>query len=282
MLGRFFMRKRVVFSLLLLLAAAVYLQDRYGTVYFYTTQDYHPLPHTYVINLDRDTERYQFMKEQLNRVGMEHERFPAVDGYKLEIEDLSTGEVFLGQEIKNGRSLSKKAKYLVHCPTTDWIYNFSRRKQYLKAGEFGCVASHLEVLKDMKEKGYEFALVLEDDVRFCPGFREEIDVVLHHLPSNWDLCYLYYSKNAAQQAKSLYQNPCVKKLPLGTAFTCAYLVHHSAIDRLLKALTTCNRPVDYMYRTLTKHKKVAAYAAYPMLVEHDCFTSTIKEMGRNH
>ena len=55
-------------------------------------------------------------------------------------------------------------------------------------GVFGCAQSHINVWKDVVEKGYENVLILEDDGTLEENFKSYIDVL--EPPETWDILYL--------------------------------------------------------------------------------------------
>ncbi|MEH0071479.1 glycosyltransferase family 25 protein [Pannonibacter sp. Pt2-lr] len=95
----------------------------------------------YLINLDRDAKRLAFVDGQLKEFGIAYTRFSA----------------FLGTDIP------------------DWLKPLfldgsGRIAAELTAGEVGCYASHLAVMKLIAE-GQRPAVVLEDDIKLYCGFR---------------------------------------------------------------------------------------------------------------
>ena len=100
---------------------------------------------TYLINLDRNPERLEFMRGQLERLGMDFERFPAVWGKGLSEDERKAG--------------------------------FSRTRSFIAAGkrlsdaEIGVAMSHVGCCRRMVEAEEPYALVLEDDVVLSDGFR---------------------------------------------------------------------------------------------------------------
>jgi GR25 family glycosyltransferase involved in LPS biosynthesis len=62
---------------------------------------------------------------------------------------------------------------------------------YISPSEYGCAMSHVRVWKDIVEKGYEFAMVCEDDVCLAPDFKTKLNELLDevkHTP--WDVMNL--------------------------------------------------------------------------------------------
>jgi GR25 family glycosyltransferase involved in LPS biosynthesis len=59
---------------------------------------------------------------------------------------------------------------------------------YISEPEYGCAMSHVRVWQDMVEKGYEIALVTEDDVRLIPNFKQKLeDLLLEAADLPWDM-----------------------------------------------------------------------------------------------
>jgi len=101
----------------------------------------------FLINLDRAGNRLSLMRERLDAAGLEFERFPAVDGSKLDpkfIEDFA--------------------------PSSSW-----KGKGRPHPGEVGNFLSHLRVLETMLERKYERACILEDDVELDSTFASFLD-----------------------------------------------------------------------------------------------------------
>ncbi len=99
---------------------------------------------TYLINLDRSPERLAFMRGQLERLGMQFERFPAVYGKALSPEERAKG-------------FSR-------------VRSFIASKKRLSDAEIGVAMSHVGCYRRIVDEGEPYALVLEDDVVLSDGF----------------------------------------------------------------------------------------------------------------
>jgi len=110
----------------------------------------------YVINLDRDTERLQNMKQQLDKLNIEFTRFPAV----------------LGSQVKKSHHLTELC--LKYC--TD--------------GVKGCAISHKMIWEDMLKNNYKQVLILEDDAVFADDFEEKFRTGWNQVPKDFDMFYL--------------------------------------------------------------------------------------------
>jgi hypothetical protein len=108
-------------------------------------------PHKACINLDRDRDSWERLQAALTRHDIRGvRRVSAVDGSRLEL------------------------------PAT-WRYS---------AGAYGCLLSHLQVVRDARERGLPSLLILEDDVVFDPSFREKFPAFVRGLPADWDMVFL--------------------------------------------------------------------------------------------
>jgi glycosyl transferase family 25 len=107
-------------------------------------------PHRVCINLDRRPERWQRMQARFAKVDLGSvERFPAVDGAKLQVP--------------------------AHWPES--------------AGAYGCLQSHLAVVRQARAQGRENVLIIEDDVLFAEDFHEEFERRVPGLPADWDMLF---------------------------------------------------------------------------------------------
>jgi GR25 family glycosyltransferase involved in LPS biosynthesis len=108
-------------------------------------------PHKACINLDRDFDSWVRLQAALTRHDIRGvHRVSAVDGCQLEL------------------------------PAT-WRHS---------AGAYGCLLSHLQVVRDARKRGLPSLLILEDDVVFDPAFSEKFPAFVRGLPADWDMVFL--------------------------------------------------------------------------------------------
>jgi glycosyl transferase, family 25 len=106
---------------------------------------------TVCINLDRRPERWQ----RIQRVFADHEirevqRFSAVDGNEV--------------------SLPHK-----------WTHT---------RGAYGCLLSHVRVVREARDAGAASILIFEDDAVLDPQFKEKFAAFIQELPADWDMLFL--------------------------------------------------------------------------------------------
>lgn len=66
-----------------------------------------------------------------------------------------------------------------------------REHENIRRGEYGNALSHKKIWIDMVSKGYEMALVFEDQCKLVEGFSNVLATI--QLPERWDIIYLGYT-----------------------------------------------------------------------------------------
>ena len=112
----------------------------------------------YCINLEKSTERWDNSVIEFKRVGLNVDRFNAINGSKLSIEELIRDNIISEQYIEknNMRSL-------------------------------GCMMSHITIWKEIVKNNYKWTFILEDDVLFLPNFEDLFPSYLSEIPEDCDL-----------------------------------------------------------------------------------------------
>jgi glycosyl transferase family 25 len=107
-------------------------------------------PHKVCINLDRRIERWRQMQDKLYQHGIHSvRRFAAIDGETSAIP--------------------------ANWPGTP--------------GAYGCLLSHLEVVRDARRLGLPSVLIFEDDVVFDDQFEKKFSEYVRHVPADWDMLF---------------------------------------------------------------------------------------------
>lgn len=95
---------------------------------------------TYVISLERSTDRREHMLSVMLSAGITFEFWKATDGLKLTIDEIE--------------------KYICQDSARKW----SSKKRPLSLGEIGCAVSHITLWKHLVATRTPIALILEDDI----------------------------------------------------------------------------------------------------------------------
>ena len=158
-------------------------------------------PHKVCINLDRDIDSWERSQAALIRHDIRGvRRVSAVDGSRLELPAM-------------------------------WRHS---------AGAYGCQLSHLQVVRDARERGLPSLLILEDDVLFDPSFGEKFPVFVRGLPADWDMVFLGALHRedpdpVAENVVRIRQAYC----------THAYALRDSIFDAFIAANDGSPSPVDH-------------------------------------
>jgi len=253
--------------------------------------EYQPLPCTYVINLDRATERYRKLKSQLDRYEISHRRFSAVDGYELRILSNITFDKFSGLDLKSGKvKLHLNSSYQVFCP--HFIFHYTPNRDLfprtLGPGELGCYCSHVEVWRDIKNKGFPFVLILEDDAVISDDFDKKLQAVLHNLPKGWDVVNIQRSTRANGKLRPIAGNSIIEKVnPDNELFhhTTSYLISASGALKLINYARSSPWAIDDVISDAINKRVITVYDAKDILVIYqpdNSEKSIISKMGRGN
>jgi GR25 family glycosyltransferase involved in LPS biosynthesis len=148
---------------------------------------------------------------------------------------------------------------LYNCLYEKVISNFDKNfiQNNFQKGALGCLLSHLNVLKDAKQKGYKSILILEDDFLISNDFNEEYLKVEKNIPNVWD--FIYFGK---KQGKStiLKINKYIYKPNSFTYATHAICIKNTIYDDLINRYNTLEAPVDLLIMGL--YEKYNFYVLY--------------------
>ncbi len=150
----------------------------------------------YMINLDERPQKYALSMQYLDKYEINPYRFSAVNGWKLSLETindvgvkyqpgmtplLATTYIDLGEgkKIPSHEYMKQHGKtYFAHC---------------FALGGIGCSLSHISVLQDAYDSGYETIWVMEDDIEVF-GNPHDISDLISELDTlvgygNWDVLF---------------------------------------------------------------------------------------------
>jgi glycosyl transferase family 25 len=102
-----------------------------------------------------------------------------------------------------------------------------------KPGAYGCLLSHLNVIRIAKERGYKNILILEDDIDLSKDFIKLFDEKVKDLPKDWMLFYLGGSGHTAPNSIHLTKITEHISKTVKTMTTSSYAVNSSAFDIIL-------------------------------------------------
>jgi GR25 family glycosyltransferase involved in LPS biosynthesis len=154
------------------------------------------IDYIYVINLDQRPEKFQLCLEQLNPYGISPYRFSAVNGWELSLEAINDlgvryDSLTMTSDIWGTRYLlggdGKPHHEIIQIPGEVYF------SHCMSKGAIGIVLSHLSVLKDAYESGYETIWVMEDDIaviqnpHLLSGLIDQLDALVGK--NGWDILF---------------------------------------------------------------------------------------------
>lgn len=119
--------------------------------------------HTWVINLDRATERLARVSRQLDGIGLPWTRLRAVEGRALPPQEVAAAL------------------------DADTFRRWHGMEPAL--GEVGCYLSHVAAMRALLDSPHAAALILEDDVLLTPALRPALEGLMRHR-GRWDMAKL--------------------------------------------------------------------------------------------
>lgn len=170
------------------------------------------LSRIYMINLWRREERRAKMLLNFEALGLEVEHFPAADG-KLMDEDYL------------------KEMNIQFLPGYADPYS----KRPMTMGEIGCFLSHYFIWERMLAEGLEEVLILEDDIKFEPFFKQRLEIILDEVRADkdWDLVYLG-RKRLHESAEPYVDGANYLVRPSYSYWTLGYLISWKGATKLME------------------------------------------------
>lgn len=161
-----------------------------------TCQSIRNIDFIYMINLDQRPEKFELSLRQLKPFGIIPYRFSAFNGYKeLSIEIINDVGVKLAPGMKMGSLGSFFYFEENQCQESYEVIHQMGRTYFCHGmyfGTIGIVLSHLSVLQDAYDSGYETIWVMEDDIEVIKDPRmisSLIDKLNAIMPNKWDILY---------------------------------------------------------------------------------------------
>ena len=148
----------------------------------------------YMINLDQRPEKFAEATKDLHRYGIFPYRFSAVNGWEMSVETINE----IGLKYQPGMTSLYATSYppeaegkSSHGFMTEYGKTYFRHT--MVRGTLGCALSHISILKDAWDSGYEVIWVMEDDVQVLRDPRTIPDLIdkLNDLvgKGNWDVLF---------------------------------------------------------------------------------------------
>jgi collagen beta-1,O-galactosyltransferase len=166
----------------------------------------------FMINLKRRPERRVKMEMTLRELGIDYTYREAVDGKKLSIEILAEKGIKLMPE-----------------------YEDPYHKRPMKMGEVGCFLSHYAIWQRMVEKDLQEVLVLEDDIKFEPYFREAATELMKEARTIGGFDLIYFGRKRLQDKEEFIEQSSNFVKVSYTYWTLGYVLTLTGAKKLLAA-----------------------------------------------
>ncbi len=149
----------------------------------------------YMINLDQRPEKFKMSMDQLAPYGIYPYRFSAVNGWELSLEAINEVGVQFSPEMEGGFMATSYHLQGDGKPSHEIIENYGQTYfvHCLPRGAIGCALSHLSILQDAYDSGYETIWVMEDDIqimrdpRILPELIDKLDRLVGR--DGWDILF---------------------------------------------------------------------------------------------
>jgi glycosyl transferase, family 25 len=198
------------------------------------------LDNIYCVNLDKSKDRWKYIKNIGDKIGINIKRFSAINGKKL-------------NNIKQ------------YC--TDKYYNIMKNQKNIY-GNVGCYLSHLNLWKKIYNNMISHAIIIEDDIILKDTFKKELYDTLKKIPDNWDIIYLGITRPCGKKINNniyIHKHPQCNKDNGGTF---GYIVNRKSLYKLIRfADCKINKMIDHKMRDL--FHKLNIYIIYPLLINHN-------------
>ena len=170
----------------------------------------------FLINLDKDIDRFKFSDGQLRKYEVQYERISAVYGKTLSDEK------------------KKKSVNAFRC----WC----AYGQMLRDGEIGCGLSHYGIYRKMINENLDAVCVLEDDVILAENFKEQLEYAFENIDKSRPQVFLL--SNHTQETSKIQE---IRKTR-ADMFTEGYVITRPAAELLLKVNYPMIVPCDHWGR----------------------------------
>ncbi|ETZ05476.1 glycosyltransferase family 25 protein [Holospora undulata] len=213
----------------------------------------------FVINLNKDIDRYRSIQPLVQQLGFTYQRISGVWGSSL---------------------------------SNSFIENFVDKKSYELAfngatpgfGELGCFLSHVKAWISFLNSNAKFALILEDDAEFDPSKLKQIIQELIRFQNLWDICSLFsppaFSGSFLSVSEFSFSCMLVQFLE-ETSGTVGLLINRRAAKSLLSKAEKYVLPVDhYIQRIWEFDDSIRFTGIFPGLIKEKGGTSSIDLQGR--
>lgn len=186
---------------------------------------------------------------------------------------------------KNDITEDLRAQWVMQEPSTTCNVPVEAGCPQLRPGQIACAYKHYLALKDIVEKGLEYAVIMEDNMQFNTNISERLDIYisqLNELYPDWDILFdlnwMRYIEGETREGWYVYP----KSNEIGPnnchgGGKCAqfYLLNQKCAKKLYKNYIPFNSPPDWWMNDLFRKLDIRSFWAEPGAVDLYSHTSTV-------
>ena len=250
----------------------------------------------YVINMKKDVERLDRFKNQIGNLF----KYTLVKGVDP-INDEKYKEKYNNWKLKNNIIITYDNfnwKYYIQRYTDlnimktkeeaweHWI-NYGEKElrscnpnnNIVNAGQWGCLHSHINIIKNAIQQNYNSIIILEDDIILTQDIHSKINKLREfiELHNNWNIIYLGASQHNWSDISFGINYYNAKN----TTGTFAYMINNNFYRILLNEFSKMTKPVDNYLVDIQKRFYGSIYVIYPNIIKCDLEESNIGEKREN-
>jgi len=205
---------------------------------------------SYVINLDKNIEKYDNIKKRFFNLGINPERFKAIYAKELDNEYIKkVTHPYVQNTIENGRYIDSDIGTL---------------------GAVGCSLSHIKLWEILLNSNEDMFLILEDDA--IPNTSYSVNSInkylnkINKIDSNWDYIFLGYTKPLLI-SNDIKVHSDIYKINQITFFTHAYIINRSGAQKLLKNAFPIIHQIDSYISLMSMYRNLNSYRGNKYIIQ---------------
>ena len=188
------------------------------------------------INLDRRPEKWQRMQRAFAASGIDSvQRFSAIDGNSVVLPD-------------------------------DWVHT---------AGAYGCLRSHVEVVREARNTGASSVLIFEDDAVFESQINDKFSSYIAELPDDWDMLFF----GALHKDEPVKISEHIGRITKANS-TFAYAIRNTVFDAFIELNSRAEHVLDMNSYLL--QERFNCYCFMPNLVWVESEYSDVQNRVEHH
>jgi GR25 family glycosyltransferase involved in LPS biosynthesis len=142
-------------------------------------------------------------------------------------------------------------------------------------GAYGCLESHVRVVREARDAGLSSVLVFEDDVVFDPQFKEKFATFIQELPADWDMLFL----GALHKDEPVKVSEHIGHITKANS-TFAYAIRNTVFDAFIDLNNRAEHVLDM--NSFVLQQRFNCYCFMPNLVWVESEYSDVQNRLENH